>query len=145
MRAARQQQWALDFTAINRIHVPVALASMLLVVILLGRGLWQRRLDDLTLLAGTVTLALLGNAAVCGVISGPHDRYGARMVWVATFVVLIAAARAFARDENDADELFSPRQEVDDAGLVDLVTDRPHVVAVRNVEHLRSRNDPAER
>ncbi|SEC42206.1 hypothetical protein SAMN05444164_1799 [Bradyrhizobium erythrophlei] len=147
MRAARQQQWALDFTAINRIHVPVALASMLLVVILFGRGLWQRRLDDLTLLAGTVTLALLGNAAVCGVISGPHDRYGARMVWVATFVVLIAATRAFAKDdaENDADELFSPRQEVDDAGLVDLVTDRPHVVAVRNVEHLRTRNDPAER
>ena len=26
----------------------------------------------------TVTLALLGNAFVCGVISGPHDRYGAR-------------------------------------------------------------------
>ncbi len=58
MRAARQQQWHLDFTAINRIHVPVALASMLLVVVLFGRGLWQRRLDDLTLLAGTVTLAL---------------------------------------------------------------------------------------
>ena len=34
----------------------------------------------------TVTLALLGNAFVCGVISGPHDRYGARIAWVATFV-----------------------------------------------------------
>ncbi len=147
MRAARQQKWHLDFTAINRIHVPVALASMLLTVLLFGRGLWQRRLDDLTLLAGTVTLALLGNAAICGVISGPHDRYGARMVWVATFVVLIAAARAFAKDdaEYEAGELFALRQEVDDAGLVDLVTDRPHVVTVRNVEHLRTRNDPAER
>ncbi len=143
MHAARQQRGHLDFTAVNRIHVPVALGSMLLVVILFGRGLWQRRLDDLTLLAGTVTLALLGNAFVCGVISGPHDRYGARMVWVATFVVLIAAVRAFARDE--ADDLFSPRQEVDDPGLVDLVADRPHVIAVRNVEHLRTRNDPAER
>ncbi len=73
------------------------------------------------------------------------------MVWVATFVVLIAAARAFAKDdteddaENNTDELFALRQEVDDAGLVDLVPDRPHVVAVRNVEHLRARNDPAER
>jgi hypothetical protein len=143
MRAARQQRWHLDFTAINRIHVPVALGSMLLVVILFGRGLWQRRLDDLTLLAGTVTLALLGNAFVCGVISGAHDRIGARMVWVSSFVVLIAAARAFARDE--AGDLFSPRQEVDDPGLVDLVADRPHVIAVRNVEHLRTRNDPAER
>jgi len=38
MRAAHQQHWQLDFTAINRIHVPVALGSMLLVVIVFGRG-----------------------------------------------------------------------------------------------------------
>ncbi|MCA6122871.1 hypothetical protein J6500_13325 [Bradyrhizobium sp. WSM 1704] len=106
MRKAKQQRWQLDFTAINRIHVPVALASMLAVALLFGHGLWRRRRDDFTLLAGTVTLALLGNAFICGVISGPHDRYGARMVWVATFVVLIAAARALAKD--DADELLSP-------------------------------------
>ncbi|MBR0873039.1 hypothetical protein JQ633_21965 [Bradyrhizobium tropiciagri] len=107
MRKAKQQQWQLDFTTVNRIHVPIALASMLAVALLFGHGLWRRRRDDLTLLAGTVTLALLGNAFVCGVISGPHDRYGARMVWVATFVMLIAAARAFARDD-DAEDLGSP-------------------------------------
>jgi hypothetical protein len=100
MRAARQQRWHLDFTAINRIHVPVALGSMLLVVILFGRGLWQRRLDDLTLLASTVALALLGNAFICAVISGPHDRYGARMVWLATFVVLTALSRAIGHDDG---------------------------------------------
>ena len=38
MRAAQQQLWHFDFTAINRIHVPVALASMLLAAILFGRG-----------------------------------------------------------------------------------------------------------
>src|SRR5262249_36037907 len=32
MRAARQQKGELDFTAINRLHVPVALASMLLLL-----------------------------------------------------------------------------------------------------------------
>ena len=78
MRAARQQHWALDFDTINWLHVPVALASMLALVVLLGTALWRRRLDDLTLLAATVALALLGNAFICGVISGPHDRYGAR-------------------------------------------------------------------
>ncbi|WP_206580993.1 hypothetical protein, partial [Mammaliicoccus sciuri] len=73
------------------------------------------------------------------------------MVWVATFVVLIAAARAFAKDdteddaENNTDELFALRQEVDDAGRVDIVPDRPHVVAVRTVEPLRARNAPAAR
>jgi hypothetical protein len=100
MRAAHQQRWKLDFTAINWIHVPVALASMLLVAMMFGSGLWRRRLDDLTLLAGTVSLALLGNAFVCGVISGPHDRYGARIAWVATFVVLIAATRYFANEDT---------------------------------------------
>jgi hypothetical protein len=99
MRAANQQRWRLDFTAVNRLHVPAALVSMLLVVIVFGRGLVRRRYDDLTLLAGTVTLALLGNAFVCAVISGPHDRYGARMAWVATFTVLIAAVRHFSGED----------------------------------------------
>ena len=93
----------IDFTAINWIHVPVALLSILLVAAMLARDLWRRRLDDLTLLAATVFLALLGNAFVCGVISGPHDRYGARMAWVATFAVLIAALRHFADDDGSRD------------------------------------------
>lgn len=101
MRAARQQNHGLDFDHVNRLHVPVALASMLALVGLLAHALANRRLDDLTLLAATVTLALLGNAFICGVISGPHDRYGARMVWVATFVVLMALARRFGDDEPD--------------------------------------------
>jgi len=98
MRAARQQNWALDFDTINWLHVPVALASMLALVVLLGHALTHRRLDDLTLLAATVTLALLGNAFICAVISGPHDRYGARMVWVATFTVLTALGRRLGDD-----------------------------------------------
>lgn len=101
MRAARQQNWGLDFDAINWLHVPVALASMLGLLALLGHALAHRRLDDLTLLAATVTLALLGNAFICGVISGPHDRYGSRMVWVATFVVLMALFRSTGDDQPD--------------------------------------------
>jgi hypothetical protein len=106
MRAAQQQRWHFDFTAINRIHVPVALGSML--------------------------------------ISGPHDRYGARMAWVATTVLLIAAVRRFAGDEARNHSLPA-RQEVGDADLVDLVADGAHVIAVRNVEHLGARNDFPER
>jgi hypothetical protein len=107
MRAAHQQRGDLHFTAINWIHVPVALVSMLLVLIILIAAIRRRQLDDLALLAATVSLALLGNAFVCGVISGPHDRYGARMVWIATFAVLIAAIRHFADDER-ARGSFSP-------------------------------------
>jgi hypothetical protein len=108
MRAAHQQHGDIDFTVINWIHVPVALVSMLLVVAILASAIRRRRLDDFTLLAATVALALLGNAFVCGVISGPHDRYGARMVWIATLVVLIAAFRHFADDDKPRSHSFSP-------------------------------------
>lgn len=100
MRAARQQHWDINFTAINRVHVPVALGSMLALLVIIAHGLWCRRLDDVTLLAAAICLALLGNAFICGALSGPHDRYGARMVWIATFVVLIAAAKRFADDDE---------------------------------------------
>jgi hypothetical protein len=103
MRAAHQQHWQLDFTAINRVHIPVALISIALVAVVFATAIWRRRLDDLTMLAATVSFALLGNAFVCGVISGPHDRYGARMTWIATFVVLIAAVRYFADDDERAE------------------------------------------
>ncbi|WP_431203888.1 hypothetical protein ACQ86E_01425 [Bradyrhizobium betae] len=101
MRAARQQHWGIDFAYVNWLHVPVALISMLGLVALLAHSLARRRLDDLTLLAATVTLALLGNAFICAVISGPHDRYGARMVWVATFVVLMALAQRVGDEPAD--------------------------------------------
>jgi hypothetical protein len=107
MRAAHQQHGDLHFTAINWIHVPVALVSMLLVVAILASAIRRRRLDDVALLAATVSLALLGNAFVCGVISGPHDRYGARLAWIATFAVLIAAFRYFADDDKPHGDSFS--------------------------------------
>jgi hypothetical protein len=100
MRAARQQRWQLDFAAINLIHIPVALGSMLALFAIVAHACWRRRLDDATLLAATVSVALLGNAFICGVISGPHDRYGARLAWVATFAALVAAARMFAADNG---------------------------------------------
>ncbi|MBI3701786.1 MAG: hypothetical protein HY242_15260 [Afipia sp.] len=92
MRAARQQRGEMDFTAINRLHVPVALMSMALALLMLGRILKNPR-DDLALLAGTIVVATLSNAAVCAVLSGPHDRYGARIAWLSTFVVIVAVLR----------------------------------------------------
>ena len=90
MGKARQQHWEFDFTAVNLVHVPIALLSELLLAGILAGAAWRRKLDDVALMAGSVALALLGNALLCGVLSGPHDRYGARMVWIATLAVVIA-------------------------------------------------------
>ncbi len=91
--AARQQKNHLTFGPFNLIHVPVALISTFLVFALLLSAIPRRRADDLTLLMATVCLTLLGNAFICGVISGPHDRYGSRLVWITTFAVMIAAMK----------------------------------------------------
>ena len=96
MHAARQQQGEVHFRAINEIHVPVALAAMALMPLLLLLGLWSADFADLGRLAVTIGLALLANAAFCGVISNPHDRYGSRIVWIAVFGVALAAWRAYA-------------------------------------------------
>ncbi|WP_315737483.1 MULTISPECIES: hypothetical protein [unclassified Bradyrhizobium] len=101
MRAAHQQHWEINFAVVNWLHVPVALGSMLAAAAIAAHAIWRRRRDDVALLASTVTLALLGNAVICGVISGPHDRYGARLVWIATFTALIAAARWFGGERAD--------------------------------------------
>jgi hypothetical protein len=93
MRSARQQRGELRFDLINRIHVPVALGSMLVVIGLLVGAWVSGRFDSLAQLSATVAVAILANAFACGALSGPHDRYGARIIWIATLTVAIAILR----------------------------------------------------
>jgi hypothetical protein len=90
MRAARQQRGELDFLALNRVHVPVAMASILLLLVIAGLAATRACPAELGMLAGTVFLGMVGNAAVCGIFANPHDRYGARLAWAATAVVVVA-------------------------------------------------------
>jgi hypothetical protein len=99
--AARQQVSFLTFGPVNLVHVPAALISTALVFGMLIAAVFRRRIDEVTLLAATVCLALLGNAAICGVISGPHDRYGSRLVWIAVFTVVIATLKRWQRNDRD--------------------------------------------
>jgi hypothetical protein len=61
----------------------------------------QRRFAAVREMALIVVLAVLANAAVCGVFSNPHDRYGARIVWLATLTVLLAALSALRPARRD--------------------------------------------
>jgi hypothetical protein len=70
---------------------------MALALLLAVRGLFSRRFDPTAALAITVVGALVANAFVCGALSGPHDRYGARMAWIATLVIAVALAHAIRR------------------------------------------------
>lgn len=96
MRAARQQHGEIGFTAVNRLHVPVALVSTALLLLIAIIGFFDAEFTDLALLAGTVTLGLLANAVFCSVISHAENRYGSRLVWIAAFTVGLTAWRAIA-------------------------------------------------
>ena len=96
MRAARQQHGEIGFSAINRVHVPVALATMALLPLVVIIGLLDAEFADLATLAGIVTLALLANAVFCSVISHAENRYGSRLVWIAAFTMGLTAWRTIA-------------------------------------------------
>jgi hypothetical protein len=112
MRNARQQKGEIDFTLINRVHLPVAWASMLLVLGVIALAIRSARFADLGALAATVALAILANAVICGAISNPNDRYGARMAWLAPFILVLAAWRASGRD--------SPQNQLLRSGISEL-------------------------
>jgi hypothetical protein len=95
MWAARQQKGEISFTAINAVHYPVALISMAFLPFIVFMG-WTGRLPrEFGDLALVCILALLANAFVCGGLANPHDRYGARLVWLAVFTVGLALVRLY--------------------------------------------------
>jgi hypothetical protein len=97
MRAARQQQGGISLGVVNALQYPAALAAMALLPLLV-LGAWRGKIPpDIGEFAAAVALVLLGNAFICGVLSNPHDRYGARVVWLAVLVVILAAAQAADR------------------------------------------------
>ena len=112
MRAARQQRGEIDFTVINRVHYPVALACLLLLPLIGGYVLRRKDMSAIGELVTVCLFALLANAFVCGTLSNPHDRYGARLIWLAVTAAVIAAVRLYEeRRRLRADALvLSPPQ-----------------------------------
>jgi hypothetical protein len=97
MRAARQQQGEISFTAINAVQYPLALIAMALLPVIILLAACKMLPAASGELAAAVTIVILANAFVCGALSNPHDRYGARVVWLAVFAVILAGAEFAAR------------------------------------------------
>ena len=96
VHVARQQQGEISLAGVNRLQYPLALAAMALLPLLVWLA-WRGTIAaDIGELAAAMALTLLGNAFICGVLSNPHDRYGARVAWLAFLVMIIALARQAA-------------------------------------------------
>jgi hypothetical protein len=86
-RQSVQSRGGLDFAAINAVQVPVGLlatgALPFLFVILL------RRRQAAAMLLLTVMVALLANAAICGIFAGPSSRYQSRLIPAAVLAGIV--------------------------------------------------------
>ncbi len=91
--AARQQTGALVVPpSLSALHSLVAVGGVLFCLLLLP-GAWRRKNRAVGLLI-VVLVALPVSAAVTGALSGPHDRYQSRLMWLPAFVApLVLAAR----------------------------------------------------
>lgn len=85
---AYQQEGAIWFLPVNFVHVPIAFLSLIGLYLLLRQAV-RRRDWQSGLFPAFVLLALLGNAFVCGVFSGPHGRYQSRIMWLPAFAVML--------------------------------------------------------
>ncbi|HJS84991.1 MAG TPA: hypothetical protein VJ779_05990 [Acetobacteraceae bacterium] len=73
------------------LHQGVAMGGIAVLLALLPR--WLRQRDIMAGLTVAILAALLGNAAITGALSGPHDRYQSRIMWLPSFALLLGAAR----------------------------------------------------
>ena len=84
--AATQQQGGISrsvFETLNLVHVPIAHFSIVGLLFALGWGV-HAKMFELVGLAAFSLVALLANSFICGALSGPHNRYQSRSIWVAT-------------------------------------------------------------
>jgi hypothetical protein len=99
--AARQQRGLIHFRQLSALHVAVGFAALAALVVLVGWCIRRKRYGPALFLSFVLT-ALVGNAFICGVLSGPHDRYQSRLVWIAPFSVMLVASGGFARNPESA-------------------------------------------
>jgi hypothetical protein len=95
--AARQQQGKVDLDRWSGwIASPLSIAGTFALP-LAALFLWRRGHRREAMLPAMLFLALVGNAFICGAISGPYNRYQARLAWLAPLAVGVALAAAHRR------------------------------------------------
>ncbi|HWY13832.1 MAG TPA: hypothetical protein VNX86_01675 [Rhizomicrobium sp.] len=97
--AARQQRGEIDFRVMASLHVIVGALSLIGLVLFLEFAILRRR-DERIVLPGFVLAALVGNAIICGVLSGPHDRYQSRLIWLAPFALMISLRSSWRPNDH---------------------------------------------
>jgi hypothetical protein len=87
---ARQQRETFSFVLLNIVHVGMAALALCGLAFVAVRAARQRDWKGMSLPV-FILLTLAANALVCGAVSGPHDRYQGRIVWIAILALAVTA------------------------------------------------------
>jgi hypothetical protein len=89
--SARQQTESIDLSPWSDwIVAPISIVASFTLVVL-AVSLWRGDRRHEAMLPAMMFMALVGNAAICGVTIGSSDRYQARLAWIATLTVGLRA------------------------------------------------------
>jgi hypothetical protein len=89
--ASRQITGTLPVKALRMVHTAViAITAIVLLWVMLRSA---RRDDTLSLLTVALLVGIVLNAAVTGALSGPHDRYQSRVIWLIPMLALFWVGR----------------------------------------------------
>jgi hypothetical protein len=88
-RASASYRDVMPIAEAYALQVAVLIASVAVLIAVVARSGWRRQLarEQLLMLA-IVAIGFVLNDVICGVLSGPHDRYGARVSWLVPFAAL---------------------------------------------------------
>jgi hypothetical protein len=85
--AARQQTGDVDLSGWSDwVVVPLSVAASLALPAIAVR-IWRSGRRRAAMLPAMLFVALVGNAAICGVVAGSNDRYQARLAWLAPLAI----------------------------------------------------------
>lgn len=91
------------FGPLKTIHQSLALIALAFVAWRLARRAPNDPpRSDLEAVAALILVAVVANAAICGAVSGPFARYGARMVWLVPWLAATVAVRLDLRPSRRA-------------------------------------------
>jgi hypothetical protein len=98
------REWIETVDRVHEILYLISLAAILVLIVLPGRATRQMRV-----FAGLMIIGILINAFVCGAVSQPALRYGARVAWLLPFLATVMALVAFAPRKEPTETEFDRR------------------------------------
>lgn len=97
-RMTKSRVWKDEFpiASFSGVTILVAMLSLIFIGITLISG-WKVVSAEQKLFCAVILLAQISNAVVCGALSGPHERYQARLTWLIPLLALLCYYERRAR------------------------------------------------